>query len=229
MITQPEVRPLAVRWDPLAVGSAMTLVAAAYLVLLAGVVAFVGASSPPAQVDPDFAADPHRFMLYRLGFVCASLLAPLILTLLSLLVLTRGGIGARDMVGMLILVTYPPLSSLAYASQWTLLPRLIDSHPGAAASWYFHDSHSIPYTMDLLGYALFGTAAVLLSLGFLRRSGPWRWVGVLLLGSGATSVLAFAFLGAGWETVHFVSTLTSAALTVPLAFVAMVIGRTLRR
>jgi hypothetical protein len=130
MITQSEVGPLAVRWDTLAVGSAMTWVAAAYLVLLAGVVAFVGASSPPAQFDPAFAADPHRFTLYRLGFVCASLLAPAILTLLALLVLTRGGVGARDMVGVLILVTYPSLSSLAYASQWTLLPRLITT-----ASW----------------------------------------------------------------------------------------------
>lgn len=109
MITQSEAGPLAVRWDPRAVGSAMIWVAVAYLILLAGVVALVGAASPPAQF------------------------------------------------------------------------------------------------------------------------GVWRWAGILLLGSGATSVLAFAFLGAGWETVHFISTLTSAALTVPLAVVAMVIGQTLRR
>jgi hypothetical protein len=59
-----------------AIVGAMIWLAAAYLVLLTGMITFIGAASPPARFDPAFIADPQRFALYRLGFVCASLLAP---------------------------------------------------------------------------------------------------------------------------------------------------------
>jgi len=43
------------------------------------------------------------------------------------------------------------LALILGASSYLLLPRLLDGHPVVAASWYFHDSHSIPYVLDLLG------------------------------------------------------------------------------
>jgi hypothetical protein len=219
---------LAVRWSRVGVGRGLLGAAVFYVVALAAMMALLGAAAPPPRFDPAFAADAHRFALYRLTFVCAFLLAPALFSMLVLLLVARGAASVRDVLGVLILATYPPLSSLAYASQWTLLPRLLDRHPAAAASWYFHDSHSIPYSIDLLGYTLFGLAATLLSVGFLARRGVWRWAGGLLLASGLTSILAFAALGARLERLHLLATLTSGTLTVPLAVAAALVGRGLR-
>ncbi len=212
------------------VGAALFATAALVLAALIAMLALVISSAPPPQLEAAFVADPTRFLRYRLGFVSASLLAPAFVTLLVLLLVARGtpGPGVRDGLGVLFLAMYAPLSSIAYTSQYVMLPRLIEAHPAAAASWYFHDSHSIPYTLDLLGYTFFGIAATLLALGFLARAGLWRWLGTALLLSGLTSILAFAALGAQLETTHAVLTITSAALTLPVAGIALVVGRRLR-
>jgi hypothetical protein len=163
--------------------------------------------------------------------VSASLVAPAFVVMLVLVLVARGAPapGLRDGLGLLFLAMYPPLSSIAYTSQYVLLPRLLVGHPAVAASWYFHDSRSIPYALDLLGYTFFGIAAVLLALGFLPRGGLWRWLGAALLASGLTSVLAFAALAGQLETTHAVLTFSSAGLTLPVAAIALVVGRRLQR
>lgn len=210
------------------VGLALILGASSYLLLLVAMVVFLGGASPPPHLAPAFTDDAGRFVLYRLAFVSAFLLGFSLVPVLVLLVVARGAAAITDLIGLLFLMAYLPLSSAAYASQWALLPRLLDGHPVVAASWYFHDSHSIPYVLDLLGYTLFGTAAALISLGFLARPGVWRWLGLALGASGLTSVAAFAALGAGMETLHSILSISSAVLTLPVAGAAILVGRRLR-
>ncbi len=211
-----------------AVGLALMVGASSYLVLLAAMVGFLGAASPPGHLGATLTGDPSRFAFYRLAFVSAFLLGFALVPVLVLLLVARGEGALTDLMGLLFLVAYLPLSSTAYASQWALLPRLLEGHPEVAASWYFHDGHSIPYVLDLLGYTMFGAAAILLSLGFLACPGIWRWLGSALLASGLASVAAFASLGAGLETLHSVLTVSSAVLTLPVAGAGILIGRRLR-
>jgi hypothetical protein len=77
------------------------------------------------------------------------------------------------------------------------------------------------------GYTFFGIAAALLALGCLAREGLRHGLGAVLPANGLTSVLAFAALDAQLETTHAVLTFSSAGLTLPVAGIALAVGRRL--
>lgn len=212
-----------------ALAGAMSVLAVGYVVVLGTMLGLIVAASPPAELTGHVEDLRRNFISYRMGFVTASLLAPVLLSLIVVLLGVRGrdDISVRDGLGVAFLVVYVGLSSVAYTTQYTVLPRLLERDEAQAATWYFHDVDSIPYTLDLLGYTMFGIAAVLLAGGFIASRGPWRWAGIVLAASGIGSIAAFACYAAGIDTLASTFTIMSAALTVPLAAIAFVISRQL--
>lgn len=208
-------------------GTALVGAATAYLGAGASL-GFVAASSPPARLLDDLADFERGLTLYRIGFVGASLLAPVLVTLIVLLMSAAEvpTASVRRGIGSILLAAYVPLATVAYTSQYAVLPRLVARDPQAAAPWYFHDVDSIPYGLDLAGYALLGLAMILFA-GTLAEQGRRSLAG-WLVATGSLSVAAFALYAAGVTAVAEIVSLTSAASTVPLALLAIGEGRRLR-
>ena len=194
----------------------------------AALMSLVAVSRPPARLLDDLAAFEDGLVFYRLGFVGASLLAPCIVALLVLLLAAAEvPLGsARRWIGSLLLAGYVPIATIAYTSQYVILPRLVSRDPQTAALWYFHDVDSIPYGLDLAGYALLGLAAMSLASALATRGR--RWLAGWLLVMGGLSVVAFACHAAGFTTLGGVLSLISAATTVPVVVLAINEGRRLR-
>jgi hypothetical protein len=208
-------------------GSALVGSAAAYL-SAAALMVLVAASSPPPALLDDLAGFERGLTLYRLGFVGASLLAPIVVAMLVLLV-TAAGVpvgSARRWIGSILLAAYVPLATIAYTSQYAILPDLVARDPEVAAAWYFHDVASIPYTLDLAGYALLGLAAIAFASALAEQGR--RWLAGWLVAMGGLSVVAFVLHASGLETVGGIVSLASATLTLPVAMLAIAEGRRLR-
>jgi hypothetical protein len=208
-------------------GSALVATSIAY-VMSAAMMGLVAVSAPPARLLDDLAGFEQGLTAYRLGFVGASLLAPCIVTLLVLLLaaaeVSPGSV--RRWIGSLLVAAYVPLATIAYTSQYAFLPRLVARDPAAAAPWYFHDVDSIPYGLDLAGYALLGLGAIVLA-GTIAEQGR-RWLAGWLVTMGTLSVVAFALYAVGLDTSAGILSVTSAAATLPIVVLAIREGRRLR-
>lgn len=209
------------------VGTGLLAAAAAYAVA-AAMMGLVFASSPPPRLLEALADFEQGQALYQWGFVGASLLAPVFVAILLLLAAAAGvpATAVRRSVAGVLLGAYVALASVAYTSQYTFFPDLVGRDPEAAALWYFHDVDSIPYAIDLAGYALLGVASLLLA-SILAERGR-RWLAGWLAAMGALSVAAFVLHAAGVGALAGAVSLTSAALSVPVAALAFIEGRRLR-
>jgi len=212
-----------------ALGTGLLGAAAWYLAAAGAMVALMATTSPAERLSEQLTDDPD-LVSYRLPFVAASLLAPALIGLLVLLVWARGeGIGIRDGLAMMLLPAYLVCSSVAYVSQLTMLPGLVELDPSSARAWYFLDERSIPFALDMLGYAFMGLAACLLAGAFLERRGLLKLIGWSLLAVGLTSVAALVSHALASDVFTSVLTWTSAALTLPLVVGSVVLGVRLRR
>lgn len=218
---EPEPRPTRER----VVGPGLVAAGTAFLVASGGMVASIAVASPASDLRTQLATG-EAWTAYRLAFAFASILAPTLIATVVLLLAARGWDGLRttDRLGLLFLPVYAACSTIAYTSQYVWLPALVDRDVDAASLWYFHDEGSIPFGLDLTGYLLLAIALALLSVGFLARSGIWRWVGVSMLAVAATSVAAFALLSVGSRSTAGTFSAISGGLTVPLVLLAIAIG-----
>jgi hypothetical protein len=204
------------------------LAAVATYVVGAMMMGLVFASSPPSRLLDGVADFQQGRALYQWGFVGASMLAPAFVSMLLLLAADSrvSTSSTRRTVATVLLGAYVAFASLAYTSQYTFFPELVDRDPAGAAPWYFQDVESIPYAIDLAGYTLLGFASLLLA-SLLAERGR-RWLAGWLAGMGALSIAAFALHAAGAGAVGGVLSIASAALTVPIAALAVAEGRRLR-
>jgi hypothetical protein len=210
-------------------GSALLAAAVAYLAAVA-LMSLVFASAPPPRLVGNLAQFEQGLALYRWGFVGASALAPALVAVLVLL-MTAAQVpadSARRWVGTVLLAAYVPFATLAYTTQYTLLPGLVEADPEMAALWYLHDARSIPYALDLTGYAVLGIAAMVLASTLLGRGRLLRWVAAWLAAMGVLSLAALAFHASGAAAAASISTTASALCTLPVMALAIVEGRRLR-
>ncbi len=158
------------------------------------------------------------------------MLAPTLIAVLLLLV-TAAGVSAESAgrwIGSVLLAAYAPFTTLAYTTQFTLLPGLLAVEADAAALWYFHDARSIPYALDLTGYAVLGLAAIVLAATLWGRGGLLRWAALWMVAMGVLSLAALVFHSVGVAAAASVATALSALCTLPFVGLAIVHGRRLR-
>ena len=208
------------------IGTGLLAAAAVYLVA-AGMMGLVFASRPPASLLDGLSDYEQGQMLYQWGFVGASMLAPAFVTLLLLLAAAAEvpPASTRRSIAIVLLGAYVAFATFAYTSQYTFLPTLVDRDPQAAALWYFHDSGSIPYAIDLTGYTLLSLGAIVLATTLAERGR--RWLAAWLVAMGVMSIAAFVLHAAGIDTIAGVASLTSAVLTLPVVAIAVREGRKL--
>ncbi|MCH8559274.1 hypothetical protein [Nesterenkonia sp. DZ6] len=209
------------------VGTGLVVASAVYVVA-ASMMGLVFASSPPPRLLEGMYDFEQGRALYQWGFVGASLLAPAFVSIVLLLAAAAGvpPSSVRRSTAGVLLGAYVAFATLAYTSQYTFFPDLVDRDPTIAAQWYFHDVESIPYAIDLAGYALLGAAALLLA-SLLAEHGR-RWLAGWLTGMGALSIAAFVLYAAGTGPLAGIVSLTSAVMSLPIATLAFLQGRTLR-
>ncbi len=210
-------------------GTALIAAAIGYLAA-AGLMGLVFASSPPPELSGHLADFLDGLVLYRWGFVGASLLAPCIVAVLVLL-LTLAEVrpdSVRRWVGAILLAAYVPFATIAYTSQYTFLPGLVERDPEAAALWYLHDPSSLPYALDLTGYALLGVAAIVLATTLAGRTRRDTWIAVALTVMGVLSLAALAFHTVGLRPATSVATLSSGLCTLPVMVLSIAQGRQFR-
>lgn len=211
-------------------GAGLFAAAGVYLAA-AGAMTLVFASAPPPRLTGHLAELEQGFVLYRWGFVGASLLAPALVAVLVLL-LTVAEVpadSARRSVGVILLAAYVPFPTLAYSTQYTVLPALVEADPQTAALWYLHDARSLPYALDLTGYVVLGLAAIVLASTLLGRSRQLSWVSGWLVAMGVLSLAALMLHAGGAGAAASVSTAASGLCTLPVMGLAIVTGRRLRR
>jgi MFS family permease len=212
------------------IGTYLVALAAAYL-SAAAVMSLVFASGPPPEVGGHEAELAAAMTLYRLGFVGATLLGPTLIGVIILLlsVAEVPAAAPQRWLGTTLLAAYLPFVTVSYSSQYTLLPSLLRHDPGAAALWYLHDSSSIPYALDLTGYAVLGLALIVLAPALRGAGGAYRWMSTSLLAVAGFSLAAFAFHALGAATAANAASAISAAFTVPFMLFAIRQGRLHRR
>jgi hypothetical protein len=210
-------------------GTGLVVVPASCLLAL-GMMGLVFASGPPPRLEGQLDAFADGQTLYRWGFVGASLIAP---TFAATLVLLLAAVrvpadSARRWVAGLMLAGYLALSTIAYTSQYTFLPGLVERDLQAAALWYLHDAASIPYALDLTGYAFLALAAIPIASTLWARGGRLRGTAWCLVLMGVLSLAALGFHAGGLATFASVATIASGAFTLPVLVLAMLQGRELR-
>ncbi len=211
-------------------GTALAATSVALLAAL-GLMGLVFSSSPPPRLDGHLDVLLDGFVRYRWGFVGAALIAPTFVALLLLLLHVAGvpTSSARRSVGTTLLGGYAAIATLVYTSQFTILPRLLARDPELATWWYLHDVDSIPYALDLAGYALLGIAAILLASTLIGRARRLTAIGWLLIVMGVLSLAALGLHGAGADTAASIATASSGACTLPIAVLGILEGRAVRR
>ena len=170
--------------------------------------------------------------LYEASFIASSLIALVAVPLMLALAfgpVSRRGPGVREQVAAAFFIMYAPLATIAYTSQYALLPRLLDSGPPqTAAVWYFGSRSSLPWFFDVLAYTFFAMGAALLATRFLADKTPLRWGSWFLLASSAGCLVTFIGQALG-NGILIQGNLAGAALTIPFAIAAILEGRDLMR
>jgi hypothetical protein len=165
--------------------------------------------------------------LYQTGYVLATLLplAGLLLTAgVGLLIRPQywapSGRSERllGLIGSLFVLAYAGLSGFAYVSQWTILPRRLADNFQDAERWYysFDAVDSLPLSLDLLAYALFGVGAVLIAARLLYERSPLNWASWALAACGLANIAAWLLHVADVGAAETAS-LVGIALTIPFA------------
>jgi hypothetical protein len=209
---------------------ALLAVPAACLGALA-LMGLVFVSDPPPELVGHLDQFAEGRALYKWGFVGASLIAPtFIVTLVLLLHAARvPPDAARRWIAGILLAGYLTLATIVYSSQYTFLPALVDRDPRVAALWYLHDAGSITCALDLTGYALLALAAITIATTLWVHAGRLRAIAACLVAMGILSLAALGFHAGELSTAASVATISSAAFTLPVLVLAILLGRDLRR
>lgn len=211
------------RLDDRALRRLLTVSASVVLFTVVAWLVLLVPAMPTGEVSEQVASLREGMTLYRWSFVNAALINPAVVIMLyAASVLLAGGPWRRsEVVGWLFLATYWLLPTLAYISQFALLPRLLETG-GPAEVWYFGDPASVSYWLAVTGYGLFGIGAIFVASRFIAGSAPgFGWV---LLASGAASTLGLVGYTVASEGIEYASTV-GGVLVVPLAAVALVAAR----
>jgi hypothetical protein len=165
-----------------------------------------------------------------LPFIVSSLIAPVAVPLMMTLALApivQRTVTFREHIAAGFFVMYAPLATIAYTSQYALLPHLLDEgRVDTAANWYFGSRTSIPWFLDVLAYTFFGMGAIVLAFRFLHEGGSLRFGAWLLIAAGVACILTLVAQALDNE-VLMPANLVGAALTVVVAVIVLVHGRRL--
>ena len=178
-------------------------------------------TAPKGTVEQQLERLGKSSVLYRWTFVNASLIAPLMVTLLLVLQrIPQRPAGLLDSVGTAFIIAYLSLITPTYASQYTVFPALLRKGSELRTLLYFGNTGSFPHFIALLAYGLFGIGAIVFAFPLTSSGGIWTSVGWVLFASGITSVLGFIGFSMGNRFVQFLN-VVGGILVVPFAVLVL--------
>ena len=186
-------------------------------------------AEPGGTVDEQFSSIVENSLAYRINFFLASLIAPalvVVMITLALFVDTKKETPFLNSIGVFLLIPYLILVSIAYTSQYVLLPKLF-ANPELAMIWFFAGPNSIAYFLNQLGYTFFAIAACAIGWKFLFETGLSKAMGILLWTSGTLSIVAFIGLAIENEFLNL-ATFLSGVLTIPFGVLVALKGWSMR-
>jgi len=190
-------------------------------------------TAPPGFIVEQLAKLAEQSALYQWSFVDSSLVSlafVVMMVILALFVETGAPKGLLEIIGVVFLAPYTLLVSIAYASQFTIFPRLLAEfsamEKALAKAWYFNNPSSIPYFLDYLGYAFFAISAFAIAPRLIRGRGLQRATGWLLFLTGLTSFIGFIGFAVGNSVIEMIL-IVGGVLSLPFAILVAVWGRKL--
>lgn len=141
---------------------------------------------PSGTVQDQLVNLKNNLTLYRWSFFNASLISIPMSALIILLAFSIDSFRKKvllDILSLFWLVPYVVLVSVAYVSQYTLFPKLIDlnSDIHLVEMLYFYNKDSFVYFFDLLGYVFLSFSAFFVGLKLILNRNRFRKaVGTLL-------------------------------------------------
>lgn len=199
-----------------------------FLVVLALMTAVIFVARPEGdQMVVQLGDLADHSTLYQTGYVLATLLP-----LAGLLLTAGAGLLIRPLywapsdraervlgsIGALFVLAYAGLSAFAYISQWAIFPRRLADNFQNAERWYysFDAADSVPLSLDLLAYALFGVGALFIAARLFRERSPLNWASWALAVCGLANIAAWLLHTADVEAARTAS-LIGVGLTIPFA------------
>lgn len=184
---------------------------------------------PEGTIEDQLLKLRENSYLYRFSFFNASLISiPLSILIIYFSRLIGDLNDVHSTIGIIFLVPYITLVSVAYTSQYTFFNSMLNSDIPLSEIkiWYFYDSSSIIYLLDLLGYVFFGISAIFIGYGALKSKGILKVIGWLLYLSALTAFAGFVGYVLNNELLEqFV--LISGGLMLPLGILSIILGKKL--
>lgn len=164
---------------------------------------------------------------YMLNFINATLISiPIASAYIILALVSDSGMKLRHILGILLLIPYIILVSIAYTSQYTYLPLLLNLNGGTAYEWFFNNPSSVVYFLDQLGYMFFAVSGLLIGFDYVTGRGIQMVIGILMYAVSSFSAAAFILLGMN-PVLGGTSSVISGGLTLPLAIAIIIYGNKL--
>lgn len=190
---------------------------AAYFFIVLLWIVLMASAAYSGTVEEKLAALRADILPHILNFANASIIAfPFSAMMIALALLPAGTPRLRHVMGILFLAPYIVLVSIAYTSQYTYFPLLLNSGSPAAVDWFFDNPLSAVYFLDQLGYFFLALSGFLIGFDYITSRGLKMLAGINIYLISSFSVAAFVLFAANPETGGMASVI-SGALTAPLA------------
>lgn len=156
----------------------------------------MGGAPAEETIQAQLASLSRNMTLYKLGFASAFMTGlgqAGILLLLAWSVVGSRLRGVADLLGAGLALPYLVLVSIAYSSQFALLPSLLREFGPAdplTRSLYFN-AGTLSFSLAVLGYAFWGISAILIATKFVSRTGLYRAVGWTMALAGLANITGF--------------------------------------
>lgn len=153
---------------------------------------FMGISQPQGTDIEQLNWIQENDGIYKVQFFFAFLISPSIIYMMvsQLDKFQENNISSK--LGFMFLTGYFVLSSISYASQIILVPKLLDSGLLEQAKvWYFGSSSSVTYFINQMGYCFWGIGAMVLFIKLLKEKGMVKYLSIIYTISATLSIIAF--------------------------------------
>jgi hypothetical protein len=116
--------------------------------------------------------------------------------------------------------------TISYTTQYTYFIGIIGSD--IASNWFFGNFNSISYYFNQLGYTFFAIGGIFIGYRYCFEKGIKKAFGIILEMCSLLSIVAFIGLALGNPILNK-TTVISGLLTLPFGFIAIAIGRKLKK
>lgn len=167
----------------------------------------------------------NHLTIHKLQFFCAFLIGPAIVYMM-IAQLNKYAYKSQiqSKLGYVFLTSYVVFISISYASQFIVLPRLLESKSMELARFmYFNSSISLPYFLNQTGYMFWAATAIVLFYPLLTEKGIIKYISIIYIISAILSFIAFTGLIIQHDKLNSL-TLVSGLVLIPVGILTIIWG-----